>query len=213
MIVFVCSSRAEGEYYKNVFGWDKDKVKYVPYHTDPGLLNYVSDNCDNYILSAGRTFRDYNTLFKAVSGSDMKTVVVASPSSIDINQVPNNVEIKYDIEFTELAELMRRSRLIVLPLDNKNISTGQSVLLQSMAIGKAVIITKTNGTIDYIEHMVNGVLVEPNNPEELKYAIDMLNKNDNLRKKIEINAKNTIENKHLPQHYFDSLSNIIRKNV
>lgn len=52
----ICSSKAELEYYKSVFRWGEEKVKYVPFHTDPQFLSSNCTEIGNYVLAAGRTF-------------------------------------------------------------------------------------------------------------------------------------------------------------
>ena len=207
----ICSSKAETEYYKAVFGWDEEKVKYVPFHTDPEFLNPICIETDNYILAAGRTFRDYETFFSAVEELDVQAIVVTSPQGLNHRPVPKNIQIIYELSLSEFTEMMRRSLIVVVPLQDRKISVGQSVVLQAMAMGKPVIATRTNGTVDYIDHMTNGVLVEPYNKDNLKNAISMLSKNRDLRETLARNGRESIIRKHLPQHYFERTVELLKR--
>lgn len=213
--MIVCSSRPEARYYKEAFGWSDERVCFAPMHTDPALLDRARDDSapesDLYIISAGRTFRDYKTLVSAVDGLDIRTVIIASPKNMDIGGMPSNVSFRFDIPLKELDDIVAGSALVVLPLEDKRISTGQSVLLQAMALGKPVIATRTSGTVDYLEHMVNGVLVEPGDPLELRAAIKTLIQDNNLRRIIGENARETVLGKHLPQHYYGNISKIVNR--
>lgn len=206
----VCSSREEAKYYADAFGWAPDRACFAPLHTDPALLDVCRPVEDRLILSAGRTFRDYKTLLSAVEGLDARAVIVASPRSIAGLNVPETVECFFDIKPAELTDIMARSEIVVVPLEGRRISTGQSVLLQAMAMGKAVIATRTSGTIDYIIHMENGMFVEPADPTGLKEAIDMLLRDAGLRKRLGENARESVRKMFLPEHYYNNVRAIVK---
>ncbi|MEM4655323.1 MAG: hypothetical protein QXL34_07550, partial [Thermosphaera sp.] len=104
----VCSSRSEGLYYESVFGWSSSKWAFVPFHTDPALLNYESSGHDGFVLSAGRTFRDYETLLKAFQSITVPLRIVASPQNISLppGEKPSHVTIDYDVPPPVLYKLM-----------------------------------------------------------------------------------------------------------
>ena len=207
--LFVCSSRAEARYYQSVFGWPSSKTSYVPLLTDPRLLEHESAKSEGFILSAGRTFRDYGTLLAVSRRVDAPFAIVASPSSLDPNDIPPNVKIYYDIPGHGLIDLMARSLAVVLPLENRMISIGQSVLLQGMALGKAVIATRVNGTEDYIEHMKTGILVPPNDPTAMEAAITTLIGDEELRLRLGCAARDRVRQMHLPQHYANEIQELL----
>ena len=115
----------------------------------------------DYIFAAGRSVRDWRTFMDAVRDLDYKCVVVASKKDIAELEVPPNVTVFTDIPHDDYMELMRRSRLVVVPLVPTVRSTGQAVVLEAMAMGKPVIATKTAGLEDYICNSETGILCEP----------------------------------------------------
>lgn len=207
--LFVCSSRAEARYYQDVFGWPSSKICFVPIHADPRLLQHESVRSDGFIISAGRTFRDYDTLLTVARRVDVPFTIVASPSSLDTTDIPPNVKIFYDIPGPALIDLMARALAVVLPLENRMISIGQSVLLQGMALGKVVIATRVNGTEDYIEHMKTGILVPPNDPTAMEDAITALIGDEELRLRLGSAAQDRVRQMHLPQHYANEIQEIL----
>ncbi len=208
----VCSSVSEAEYYREVFAWNPSKACFAPMHTDPGLQARRSvDTEKKYIVAAGRTFRDYDTLVSALSGTDIRAVIVASPQCMPGRELPENVSVLYDIDGERLRGLIAECAMMVLPLKDRRISTGQSVMLEAMAMGKAVIATRTSGTVDYIEDRVNGVLVEPGNPEMLREEIKRLYQDPHLRKVLGENAMKAVEERYLPQHYYENVARILGK--
>jgi glycogen(starch) synthase len=55
------------------------------------------------------------------------------------------------------------------------------VVLEAMAAGRAVIVTRGSGMAEIVEHEKTGILVEPKKPKELAQAICRLAQNPELR--------------------------------
>lgn len=196
----VCSSRSEVEYYTRAFRWPFGKAGFVPLLTASGMLaQEVADN-EGFIFSGGRVYRDYDTLIRAVAGSDYRVVIVAE-GKVPLLHDHSNIEPLSRIPLDQFNSLLARSRVVVLPLQDKAFSIGQTVLLQAMAMGKPIIATKTAGTVDYIDHCQSGILVRPHDPAELREAIGRLMHDAELRKKLGRNAKNAIRTRNLPHQY------------
>jgi glycosyltransferase involved in cell wall biosynthesis len=68
---------------------------------------------------------------------------------------------------------------------------GQNVL-QYLAAGKASIVASEGGPREWVEHMANGLQCTPRNTEALKAALLLLLKDQQLKQKLEANAKLTI---------------------
>lgn len=202
----VCSSRAERQYYQQVFRWPNAKLDYIPFHTDPRFLTYESGKNEGFVISAGRTFRDYRTLLAAFRDLNLPLLIIASRSNIDLKDIPQHVSLQYDLPASDLSKLMSRSLAVVLPLEDRMISIGQSVLLEAMALGKAIIATTVNGTEDYIEHMRTGILVPPNDPMAIHTAVVMLASNEDLRSRLGRSAQDRVKQMHLPRHYAKAVS-------
>lgn len=196
----VVSSRAEVDYYRHVFGWPEGKAVFVPFHTAPELLVRDGMPEEDYILAAGRTFRDYETLLKAVAGTDLKLVIVGGSGAAAELGSQVNVRVLENIPQIELDMLMRKAQAIVVPLQDRAISIGQSVVLHAMGIGKPVIATRTAGTIDYIDDMVDGILVPPGDSDALRDALKNL-EDVSLRRTLGDAARNRVATSGLPHHY------------
>jgi glycosyltransferase involved in cell wall biosynthesis len=98
----------------------------------------------------------------------------------------------------------------VLPLEDRQISVGQSVLVEAMTMGKAVVVTRVNGTVDYIEHMKTGVLVPPRDPAAIRDAVAMLAGDAGLRQRIGAAAHQQVLRGHLPRHYARGIADLLR---
>ena len=173
----VCSSRPECDYYAEAFGWPLAKLAFVPFHTDPRFLDIpVADG--GYAVSAGRSFRDFNTLIDAWDGLDVPLTIVGYKG---YRPAPPHVTLKREIPLTHLTRLIAASGIVVVPLEDRQISIGQSVLLQAMSMGKAVVVTRVSGTVDYVEHLKTGLLVPPGNAAALRDAVRLLASDPELR--------------------------------
>jgi glycosyltransferase involved in cell wall biosynthesis len=114
-----------------------------------------------------------------------------------------------ELPLAELTRLIAGSAIVILPLQERDISIGQSVLLQAMAMAKPVVVTRVNGTVDYIEDMKTGVFVPPRDAESIRQAVRTLADDAGLRARIGSEARSRIEQAHLLTHYLQGVSNAL----
>lgn len=84
------------------------------------------------------------------------------------------------IDEEELPSYYAASDFAVLPSKDSSEGFGL-VLLEAMATGKGVIGSRVGGVVEVIRDGYNGMLVEPNNIEELARAMQFLFKDDGMR--------------------------------
>lgn len=205
----VCSSRAECRYYEQAFGWPAAKLAYVPLHSDPRFLDLpVAEGA--YVIAAGRTFRDYATLTAAFRGEPTPLVVVAGRNNTGLEQLTPNITVRYDVPGAELMDLLSKSMAVAVPLEPRDISIGQSVVLQAMSLGKPVIVTRVNGTEDYITDMVDGLFVPPHDPAAIRAAVDRLAGDPALRERLGRAARQRVTEMYLPKHYAQAVTELLR---
>lgn len=130
----------------------------------------VDPMAGEYVFAAGRSFRDWDTLFAAVRGTGLRTVVVAAKG--DIRETPPaEVELHIDLTYEEYLRLLERASVVVLPLAPTVRSVSQMVLLDAMAYGKPVIATRVSGVTDYVIPGETALLYEPGDDKELRELI------------------------------------------
>jgi glycosyltransferase involved in cell wall biosynthesis len=128
------------------------------------------------VSTAGLEFRDYPTLIEAARKLDARVVIAAaSPwskrsDSTDGADLPDNVEV-CRLGFEDLRQLYADSDLVVMPLLDVPFQAGVTTILEAMAMGKAVICSRTKGQTDVIVDGDNGIYVQPGDPEALRGAI------------------------------------------
>jgi len=184
--IFV-SSTGEIETYSKRLVLPRDLFRAIHFHTNV-VVPIITCNTGNYILSAGRTARDYRTFSNAVSDLPIKVVVISDHQNVQGICFPNNTQVLINIQYDEYLKLVKNCSFVVVPLKDLIKSTGQVVILDAMALGKPVIATNTVGTRDYIRSGTNGILVPPNDSDSLRIAIcDLIN--DQLKQNaIAVNA-------------------------
>ena len=94
-----------------------------------------------------------------------------------------------------MPQVMAASDVFIAPfLSTTGIVDYPTSLLEAMAVGKPVIATRVGGIPEIIEHKENGMLVEPNNVDELVSAIMyMLNNKEEAKNMGKEGAKKILE--------------------
>jgi glycosyltransferase involved in cell wall biosynthesis len=123
------------------------------------------------ICAAGAEMRDYPTLVDALRGTALRCHIAADHMRVDrlgfgrrvsadefSRGATGNVTIGR-LNAVELRDLYARSRFVVVPLRASDTDNGINVILEAMAMGKAVICSRTRGQVDVIEEGVTGLFV------------------------------------------------------
>jgi glycosyltransferase involved in cell wall biosynthesis len=81
--------------------------------------------------------------------------------------------------------------------------------LEFMAAGKAVITTNNGAQPEYITHNATGILIEPNQPEQLAHCIDYLAEHPEKRAEIGENARQTFQEKLSYERFYEEMMGIM----
>jgi glycosyltransferase involved in cell wall biosynthesis len=137
-------------------GIPADKMALVPYQVDTEFWRPQAVAEERLICSAGLEFRDYPTLARAVEGLDVRVVIGAAShwskrrNSAKDTSAQSNVEVgRFD--YLALRDLYARAAIVVVPLDDTDFQAGITTILEAMAMGKAVIVSHTQGQTDIVE--------------------------------------------------------------
>lgn len=170
--IIVCYSKHEQ---KKLEEFTHKKVAFIPFGIDTDFYKPEKSALSIDILSVGRdSFRDYKTLFKSVTNTKFKVVVVCDPDNIKTLTIPANVTIMHRVTPLELKALYNKSKLVVIPLKNNDKPQGQVVFLESIAMNKRIIISAIPGITQGFDFQKfsNYYFVKPNNPQELRTKIN-----------------------------------------
>ena len=182
VIVF---SKSEAEYYSNYFGVPIDHFQYIQLGINDVACKFNNSyNGEKYIISAGRSNRDYNFLIATIKNTEYKLKIVCD----ELNCKYDFVKIYNNCYENDFYKLLSKAYCVVISLDDENISSGQLVILQSMMFGKPVICTKNTTVYDYIDSGINGFIVDKSY-DELIDTLNMLYKDEILYQYISKNAR------------------------
>lgn len=171
-----------------------DRIHFVPFHTN--ILEPKLTAVGAYGFAAGRSLRDYKTLFAAIGDLDVPFVVVSDRASVAHLRMPENVELHCDIPRARYLQMLEGARFVVVPLKAEYRSTGQVVLLEAASFGKAVVASDVVGVRDYIRDGVDGLLVQPSNSRALREQIRTLIADDALCNRLGSAALDRVNRNH-----------------
>lgn len=158
-----------------------DRVVLTTFMVDTAFFrpDAVEAAAGRMICAAGLERRDYPTLIEAVRGLDVRVVIAAaSPWSKQADSsagaaLPPNVEIT-KLGFVDLRQLYADARFVVMPLYDTEFQAGVTTILEAMAMGRAVVCSRTRGQTDVLHDGVTGVYVAPGDAAALRAAIERL---------------------------------------
>lgn len=90
----------------------------------------------------------------------------------------------------EIEVFLRSCDFVVLPADGSSTEGMPNALLEAMAMQRPVVGTAVGGISEVIHDRVNGLLVAPDNAEDLASAIEELHECPDARKEMGIRARN-----------------------
>jgi len=167
------NSSAEVGFIARRWTLSEKKLRFVPMYTTIAEPERSPLN-DGFVLSIGRTLRDLETLIQAVADFDAPLVLIVGKEDALPNPLPPQVQVLRELPLEEVHAKIRSAAAVVIPLLPAERSTGQVVLFEAMALGKPVVATRTTGTVDYLRHEENGLLVEPCDAPALAHAVNRL---------------------------------------
>ncbi len=160
-----------------------DRVSFTPFMVDTHFFSperaTPNPEASRTICSVGLERRDYPTLLAAVDGVDVHAVIAAAspwakqPDTTAGQVIPPNVTVQRFNQY-DLRQLYADSRFLVMPLYNVDFQAGVTAILEAMAMGRAVICSRTPGQTNVVVEGDTGLYVAPGDPAALRAAIQSL---------------------------------------
>ncbi|AEG48164.1 glycosyl transferase group 1 [Sphingobium chlorophenolicum L-1] len=163
-IYCVLSSDEKKNFGEN-WGVDPARIYFTPFcHT---LFDVVEEAApEDYVFSGGNSLRDYPLLIKAFAKISQPLRIA---SSFRMDDLPANVLCR-PLAHQAYMEELRRSDIVVVPLQPSQRSAGQQTYLNAMALGKLTIVNDVIGVRDYVKHGVTGLIVD-STPQAIADAV------------------------------------------
>ena len=105
------------------------------------------------------------------------------------------VKILFDIPWHKLRALYATSDLVVIPVDSSTQPAGLSSLLEAMAMGRPIVVSRGLSSHGYVRNGKEALVVEPNSIDALRGAIQSLLNTPEFANKLGKNARSMVESK------------------
>ena len=196
---------SQKEHYDRYFPSLTKRAFFVPFGVDLEFFKPSDVRTEDYILSIGYKFRDWLTLTHAYTKIETKTKLeIVGHRNLNID-LPENVHYQPYVPINILKELIAKAKFVVLPLVELPYAHGQMTLLQSMAMGKAVVVTKVPSTVDYINDNEDALFVRLNDVDDMRNKIEFLLHNPEEIFRLGENARKAIKNKFTEKHMAEGI--------
>ena len=212
----VTGSSRQRDFAIEQLGLPPHKVKLLKLFVDQRFFRPMDRDTD-MICAVGREMRDYPTLVEALRPLSIRCHIAAGAhrgklerwvTAVDPDALPAHVTLG-KLDYRALRDLYARSKFVVIPLLPSDTDNGVTAILEAMAMGKAVICTRTEGQVDVLEDGVTGVLVPPGDAAALRRAIVDLSSRPELAKRMGAAGRRRVEEAHTIDRYMAELRVIV----
>ncbi len=210
----ICLAQPQVDYAVRQLDLSPANVDFVYDKVDHHFFRPLPAERGSYILAVGQEQRDYTTLARAIAGTGLKLIVVAS-SPWSTHQLPTDevrtATVLSRIPYRELRDLYAGARLVVVPLYDVDYAAGVNAALEAMAMGKALIASRSRGLAGYITDSETGLYVPPGAPEALREAILSLWEQPRSLERLETNARQAVVERMNMDIYVERVTQIVEK--
>jgi glycosyltransferase involved in cell wall biosynthesis len=168
----VSYAESEVAWLRDWLGPDAPPVVFVPFGVDvqafrPGQSAPATD-----VVSVGADpHRDFELLLAVASRHPELAFHIVAPEKFA--QLPDNVSCESGLSLEEVRDRLAAARVVALPVKRNSYSGATTVLLQSMALAKPVVVSRTDAIADgyELEDRTNCRLVEPGDADAFEQVL------------------------------------------
>jgi glycosyltransferase involved in cell wall biosynthesis len=122
-------------------------VSFVPFGVDVDAFRPTDEQAMRDVVTVGADpHRDVRLLLDVARAlPDVGfTVVAGADNARGLGVVPENVALEVDLPFEQMKRRLEEARVVALPVRENSYSGATTVLLQAMALGKPVVVSRTS---------------------------------------------------------------------
>lgn len=201
---FICIRKGDIETLYRRFQIPASRCSFAPFPFCPGVLNFQVNEGD-YVYSAGWAHRDWATLLRALEQVNVKAVLSVGGELNVPEPLRSRVKVLPQRSPNAGRLLMADAALVVLPLAETELPSGPLVMLDAMAMGKAVIVTDVNGSRDYVIPECTARMVAPGDSEALVKNIRELMGNRTLRQSVGKTAREDVQQRFTTERFVNEV--------
>lgn len=177
----ICHSSLEIDRYRSLFAGCGTEFVFVPWGGYVPPMADVRAGMEEpvggvpRIVSAGRSGRDYPTLAAAAAQAGCPLTIICNELAALGGVAPSaTVDVLADCFGMDYLARLLQAAVVVVPLRVQDISAGQMVLIQAMALARPLIVTRTPTIECYLQDGVNALLVPRGDVTAMAVAIKRL---------------------------------------
>jgi len=188
----ICHSSHQLDFYRKQYPGLSEIARFVPLGVDTETFQPQNTPEQDEIICVGYAFRDWKLLVRAYARLNTSTrlVLLGIPTSECVS-CPG-VECVPRVNIDEMKRRISRSRFVVLPIPQVEFCTGQQTFLQSMALGKTVLVSDIPAVRDYIVDRETGFLYRPGDENDLHQKLQILLSEDGTVKRVGTAARHAV---------------------
>lgn len=213
----VCFAAAQRDRLLGQYDLDPERVRTVEFGVDERFWSPQAPPEDGYVLAVGADLaRDYATFARAVERLDARVVLVANQRALAGVELPPQVEVKIRVPYLDLRDLYAGAACVVLPTRADGYPygadcSGQTVLLDAMAMGRPVVASERSTLDDYVTDGETALMVPAEDPEALRSTLDRALGDRRLAESIGAAGRRRVEERFTTRHVAERLAPIIRE--
>ncbi len=200
----ICLGRSQAEHAIDRIGVPAERVRAMVIGVDERFFDARQASeapAEPYVLTVGKDLsRDFATFAEAVSSLGVRSEIVAAPRNLEGVTLPTGSRLSQP-SFLELRELYAGAAAVVVAQRRDGYPYGSEAggltsLLESMAMGKPVVLSDRAVLRDYVTEGSDALVVPPEDPAELSAALGRVLSDRQLATALGSQARATIEERH-----------------
>jgi glycosyltransferase involved in cell wall biosynthesis len=138
-------------------------------------------------------------------------IVASADNARALEGLPANVRLEVDVPFSRIRESLTHARVVALPVRENTYSGATTTLLQAMACGKPVVVTRTSAIAHgyHLEDGANCRLVPPGDLAALEQAVVSVLDDRGQADGLGVRARQTVERSLRWDGYADEIRHLL----
>lgn len=184
-----------------------ERLRYLPFGVDSETFVPANATDNGYVVAVGRDRgRDWKVFFEAVDGLDLPIKVCCRRSDLVGLTVPGNVDVLGYVDRETYRRLLGRARVAAVITRPVLYPSGQSVLLEAMAMARAVVVTATPAIEEYIRDGIDCLAVPAGDPLAVRTGIEAAASDGDLRARLGTAARAVVEERFSSSLMWDQIA-------
>jgi glycosyltransferase involved in cell wall biosynthesis len=182
---------------------------------------------ERMICSVGAEHRDYPTLLEAVRDLDVDVELAIGTAdwagAVGRNafltralgrareaRPQSKVRLHEQLDSVQLRSMYARASFVVVPLEDVDFDAGVTVICEAMAMGKAVVVTRSRGQREVVRDGETGIYVPPGDDRALRSAIIRLLDDPEMARRMGAAGRRLAEESHTLDQWVSDVAEMVK---